>query len=433
MALNKSLIRDERGGTLILIALMLPLLLIVTGVTVDLGRLYAVKSRAQGALDASMLGAAATASSTSVGGETRRLFDANFTPNYMGSTITSFGVSTSRNTYTATAKIRVNSAIMQLFGASQTTLTIKSQVVNSALNRSLELALLLDNSSGVSVDKMRAPTRNFVTSLYAGANNPATTYTSVIPFNVAVNVGSTPLSRLTWPQNVVQFLLYGGGGNNGFLANHNADIPPNAASDLTDAPPAAGVSTRFRTPYGFAPGLYNNGDGVSATLARMLFASNNVTAINAVMTGMQPAGRTRINVGLMWAWYSLSARWTGVWDPAKPGLPLPVANTNIKTILLVSGSKNDVYLGGTQSCGAGTCPVSDDNATMLQLCTRIKAQGIRIYAIGFGLPVNYSEQRLLSCSSGAGFYYTAANERALVDVYQTIVDNMNYDSLRLTQ
>jgi Flp pilus assembly protein TadG len=64
---------------------MLPLLLLVAAVTIDIGRMFAVQSEYQAALDAAALGAVATQSAIPVEVEVANLFNANYPANYLGS------------------------------------------------------------------------------------------------------------------------------------------------------------------------------------------------------------------------------------------------------------------------------------------------------------------------------------------------------------
>ena len=437
MLLKKRFFSDEAGASLLLIALCIPLLLTVVGITVDLGRMYAARSKAQQALDAGLLGAVATASTTPVAAEALQLFNANYPPGYMGTTVSNFAVAPpDGGIYNGSLTLRVPFTLMQLFGYANTDLPIISQVTNAQTSVFQELSLVVDNGSIMDVSALRTSLSAFITSIFAGnATLPSTTI-SVVPFNAAVNVGSVPIARLGWSQNSVLELLYSGIGNNGYLSNRNPDMPTNASFvDVSDIPPGVGLTTRFRSPYGFWPGLYFNGDGVSLSLTNMLFASNSQSEINSTLTSMAGGGSTRVNVGLMWGWFALSPNWTGRWDAGKPTLPLATAANHVKSIILIVGSRNSIYLGGSTICGVLPCALSDDDATTLSMCAAIKATGIHIYAIGYGSSSGYGYRagQMSTCSSGAGYNFTAANGAALTTVLQQISDSLTYNNIRLTQ
>lgn len=432
MALNKKIISDKSGGVLIIIALMIPVLLGVTGLSVDLGRLYAAQAKAQNASDNALLGAVATSGGGSATAEARRLFNANFPTGYLGTTATPISVSQSGNVYNSVVNITVPTNVMQLFGAGATTLTIRSQVTRNAGNKTYEVAMVMDNTATMNLPALRSGATTFVNSMFGASTTLANVYVSIIPYNVSVNVGRTHFS---WAQSLFTFLVYSGGGGNGFFANRNPDIPPNPAyNDVTDVAPTGSIFNHFRTPYGLSPGTFHNGDYVTRNLARMLFDSNRrtnlITGINAMRNAV---GSTRVNVGLMWGWFSLSPNWTGRWSAGLPGLPYPNAANRIKTVILVAGSKNNVYLGGTQTCGAGVCPVSNDNTTTDSLCTAMKGQGIVIYTIGYGAPSAYDANRLENCSSGTGYFFTAVDAAELDTAFQAIADSLNYSNLQLSQ
>lgn len=429
MALKNNIIRNDSGSVLVLVALMLPLLLLVVGVSVDLGRLYAVRARAQGALDAALLGGVSTSASTPVQAETQSLFRANFPTGYMGSTVTGPTVTQSGTDYIATLQVRVPWAFMQMFSVSPVTLHLSARVGQATAGRPVELALVVDNSEDVAVPGMRSQLRNFVRDLFDESPN---SYVSVVPFNVGVHIGISPISRINWAQDSMQYTIYGLLGA-AYLAGRNPDIPPNGGyNDVSDAPPTVAMTTRFRMPYGPSPGDYNNGDFVTGTLAAMAFAERESNA-SSTLNAMRAGGRTRIHVGMMWGWFALSPRWQGRWDAAKPALPLVATGAGSKQMILVVGSRNSVYLGGNQACGAGICPVSNDNTTLGAMCTAIKSQGIYVYTIGYGNATDYDGLQLQNCSSGTGYYYTAANNGALNAVLTQILDRLKSSSITLKQ
>ncbi|MBY0407801.1 MAG: hypothetical protein K2Q01_08910, partial [Rickettsiales bacterium] len=336
--------------------------------------------------------------------------------------------------FNASVGIRLSFNIMQIFGNQNASFTLTSRVSNGAQTAVREITMVLDSSSAVNSANIRTSSVAFVTRLFNGAATLPNTYVSVVPYDVAVNVGTTPITRLTWAQNLLQYVALGGGGGNGFFANRNPDIPfNNTFVDISDAPPAIAATSRFRTPYGLSPGTFNNGDFVNRRVSRLLFASNRRTTINSAINAMRNAGRTRLNVGLMWGWFTLSERWQGRWDAGLPALPMSTNPSRRKYLVFLAGSRNNVYLGGTQPCGAGNCAVSNDNTTFAAMCETMKGQGIYIYTIGFGAASAYNASQLSTCSSGQGYFFTAANVSQLTTVFQGIVDSINFNTLRLAQ
>lgn len=433
MALKSSVFKDSGGGVLLMTALMTPLLLIIVGVTIDLGKMYAVRAKAQNALDTAILGAANTSNSRAIRNEARRIFRANFPSRYMDARDNAFRASQSGNNFTATVRIRVPWSIMQIFGFRQANFVLTSVVSKSDVGAQMELSIVIDNSQGVNVTAIANSTKSFISVLYDNEAVDANTNVSIVPFSASVNVGIPNFARLGWAQNAFAFLIYGGFTGNGYLANRNPDIPPNNFfNDLTDDPPSTALSTRFRTPYGNAPGFYNNGDWNDRTLERVLFSSVFRADIHSTLDDMRAGGSTRTNVGLMWGWYTLSPKWMGRWDAALPWLPFPVLPTLHKNLLLIVGSRNNVYTGGNQVCGPSICSVSNDDITTSYMCQIIKSQGIKLYTIGFGNSSAYNESLLQSCSSGSGYFYTAT-QAELDEVYGRVLDHMKYSSLRLSQ
>ena len=65
---------------------------------------------------------------------------------------------------------------------------------------------------------------------------------------------------------------------------------------------------------------------------------------NNADSGMVAACNTRINVGLMWGWFTLSPNWQGLFDSGQPTLPASYTAANVsKQLILVVGSRNNVW------------------------------------------------------------------------------------------
>ena len=77
---------SEAGVALIHMAVFLPMLLLFTGLAVDSGRAYLVKAQLSKAVDGAALSAARNLNGGNPKGEAAKVFNANFPPNFMGTT-----------------------------------------------------------------------------------------------------------------------------------------------------------------------------------------------------------------------------------------------------------------------------------------------------------------------------------------------------------
>src|SRR6185436_1158704 len=79
-----NLLSNERGVTLVYLAVTMTGLLLFTGLAVDAGRGYVVKNQLTKAVDGAALGAARSLNSGTPKNDAVRIFKANFPPGFLG-------------------------------------------------------------------------------------------------------------------------------------------------------------------------------------------------------------------------------------------------------------------------------------------------------------------------------------------------------------
>ena len=292
------------------------------------------------------------------------------------------------------------------------------------MQRKLELAMVLDNTGsmgevaswnpdGTYVTKLQTlkqASKDLVTILFGNETISDNIHVSVIPYDVDVNIGASHADWIQAPY-VPQFY--------GFVSNRNYDSPPNALNDISDATPTA-EETRFRTPLNAPSSCY---DTVSTALAPMKFGLNDKNQLFAAFDTMVPTACTRINVGLMWGWFTLSPNWKGLFDSAQPALPEESSSALTKAMILMTDGINNVFTGAS-----GT---SNDNTTTLALCEAVKAQGITLYTVGFGSNVN--SPLLQACASKPTYYWFAPTSEDLQQAFHAVADDILFNTIHLTE
>ena len=159
-----------------------------------------------------------------------------------------------------------------------------------------------------------------------------------------------------------------------------------------------------------------------------------------------PAMGTFIPAGLAWGWRILS-----------PGIPFTEGvapgsehfGETIKAIVLLTDGQNSVTASGNSnksiyngynytslqvdgayrlgSSNASTA-TANLNAKTTELCTNVKAAGIRLYTITFGTIPAAAENLMRACASvrqGAALYYHAPSNAELADVFAEIGNALN--------
>lgn len=425
---GRHLLRCQSGATIVLVAIMLPLLVALMAATVDISRLYVAQTKAQSALDNALLGAAATESGVSnIQTEARALFPVNFPTGYMGSTQQGLLTVTqaSSGVYNGTVVIRVPTTILRTLVPQFTNMTITSQVtVGAASGAQIEMSVAIDNSVNMTGKQatVRTGVGNLASDIFNNtpANNAAI---SLVHYNITANVGP---DHFDWGQgdfenfiwNFIYHLISGG-----LYANRNSDSPRNSFDDFTDLPPTV-EARRFRLPIGantFTAGIDLQGNPPP----RLTFAATNFGGVNNGLSGLISAGDLRTNVGLMWAWFTLSPNWVGQWG-APTNRPLAFSAQLSKVLVLIVGGKNNVYLGVS-----GT---SNDDTSTATLCSTIKGQGIKIITVAYANSAsNVNETMLRNCASSINDYYFVSNTTDFNTAMTNIAIGQRGQTLRLTK
>jgi Flp pilus assembly protein TadG len=170
---------DDRGFTLVYMAVFITTLLLFTGLAVDSGRAYVVKAQLTKAVDGAALGAARNLNSGDPRGEAARIFRANFPSGYLGTssvtdpsdpnffsmqTITQSGV----NVVTVRATAVVPTTFMRLAQLNQVTVSSTGE----AQRRMVDLSLVLDvsGSLGSKWPAVRDAAREFINGFDAAGD-----------------------------------------------------------------------------------------------------------------------------------------------------------------------------------------------------------------------------------------------------------------------
>lgn len=201
--------------------------------------------------------------------------------------------------------------------------------------------------------------------------------------------------------------------------------------------------------YGYG---YNSGCG-----APIVPMTNNRLTAKATIDALQPSsyGGTMTNMGLVWAWRTISHKWQGLWS----GVPndRPFANNTLNNhkavIILTDGDNRFIPCGTTTFCrgyntpfgyladsrlGAGAtteaAAVPFLDAKVQTICDHMRdEEGIILYAVMFDLPPGPSDTKTLftNCVGNPSRFFDAADSIELDSALQTIAVDLT--KLRLSQ
>jgi hypothetical protein len=146
--------------------------------------------------------------------------------------------------------------------------------------------------------------------------------------------------------------------------------------------------------------------------------TNKKSDLKKIIKALDADGSTAGHIGTAWAWYLLSPNWADLFDDEnQPSSYADLSKTTSSgdkklrkiAVLMTDGEYNTSFNGAD--------PVADAET----LCANIKASGIEIYSVGFGLNEgSATEQMLKSCASDASKYYRATTGDALKSAFRDI-------------
>lgn len=403
---------DERGIVAATIALLAVPLVLAMGVAIDGARVFLVRSRLAQAVDAATLAGAQGTEPTTILPEAQRLFDANFTPGYLGSSVSPLTVEhdPTAGTVLIVARARVPTMVMQL--ARFDTVEVEARAKAIRRVNGLEVALVLDvtgSMAGRKIDALKRAAADLVEILFGDVETAEELAVAVVPFSARVNIG---LSRSAWTSGSAS-------GWKGCVESRGGLLA------LSDDPPAAGPFPKTPGTYTYWSGTYwRGGKKKTATIpcpVGLLPLSNKKSTLLAKIAELRATGTTRIDMGARWGWRVLSERWAGLWGPA--GRPLPDDDGSVKAVVLMTDGENV-----TRVYDEVTAVQADTNT--LVLCTAMKRRDYVIYSIAFQAPPK-AQTLLRSCASSPAHYYESPTEEDLRAAFRQIAGRLS--ELRLVQ
>ena len=145
--------------------------------------------------------------------------------------------------------------------------------------------------------------------------------------------------------------------------------------------------------------------------------------IKSAISGFSPGGSTAGHIGAAWAWYMLSPAWSSIFTGNNQPGAYNDPNVSKNIVIMTDGLFNTSYLTGL---AAGSPAATQESYSEFnQLCANMKARGINIYTIGFGLDDPAAAIELQNCASAPGNFFAAVNGTQLQAAFQAIADKLN--------
>jgi Flp pilus assembly protein TadG len=483
--------RDRRGSIAVLGGVGLMVVVAVATLAADMARLSLAQGRLQSAVDAATLAAARSLSDgeAAAGAAVGAVFAANLGDGLSGVAVDEPAVAFQRDDAGLPSRVRVSvtarvSLMMGGLGGLLGDAAPQSAIVASAATatrriRGAEIALVLDNTgsmAGARINDLQNATRTLIEALFGENQSVPGLSVAVVPYSATVNIGA---QHVGWLRPADRIALDGAFHPTAWkgcvrarsLAALESDAPPAASGDIpafnwptsmickangANCTYPGGQTLHDRSPNywprptgravddrlssgnnGYGPNL-----GCGAPILPLTRLRSDLDAIVPLLQAWHRGG-TLGNVGLSWGWRALSPRWRGLWRRAGgsevAGAPLDYDDpSSRKFIVMMTDGANgfhnsdDTSLGRTGETLSNTGQI---DASMLRLCTAIKAAGVTIYTVTFGTGISNATRATYSaCAadpSGNGRYFDAPTGGVLRDVFGAIAGTIT--DLRLVE
>jgi Flp pilus assembly protein TadG len=289
--------------------------------------------------------------------------------------------------------------------------------------RGVELAMVLDitgsmdknTSTGVrKIDAMKTAAKAAIaTMLDSSAGSINTNRIALAPFSASVNVGGFRSSVA----------------DSTSFANDNCVIERPGVTATNDDPISGGTRARVMHTLGWVPGT-STGARYSCPAGKIQPLTNDKALLNGQIDAYLPDGGTAGHLGMAWGWNLISPNFGSLFT----GKSTPSAYTDTTTIkavvIMTDGVFNTAYKSGDIS--DLTLQKTQSNADFVSLCTNMKAKGIMVFTVGFGLDAetvvadrNLARQSLADCASSATNFFDTETDMELADAFAQIANQLS--------
>ncbi|PHP68460.1 hypothetical protein CSC94_00150 [Zhengella mangrovi] len=405
---------NRRGDFAIMFGLMVPMLLIGTGMSISIVQITSAHSRLSNALDAALTSTARDITRGIIKEEDAEKTALVFLlANAGGGSMpqdsirfASFAVDKAKQTIIATATGRAALAFPVFSLPGSQDVTAQSATLYST--NAVEVAMVLDVTGsmyGSKLNSLKTAAKNAVSSFMA-MQSPGQDRVrlAVIPYATAVNTGS--LSNVVFQER--------GPADAGTAPGLASPVGVSSAIDscaterkgkdqLSDASPySSRINRDYRLWY--------------CPTAALMPLTSNKGALTARINSFTANGGTAGHIGVQWARYMLSPKWKDVLPASAAPGAYGDASVRKFAILMTDGEFNTAYAclpGESGDCSASYAK---------RLCADMRKDGIEIFTVGFQLTTAAARDVMQTCASTGGgkHYFETSSGSELDQAFQDI-------------
>jgi Mg-chelatase subunit ChlD len=159
------------------------------------------------------------------------------------------------------------------------------------------------------------------------------------------------------------------------------------------------------------------------------------SSVKSQISALTASGSTNVPEGIAWGWRALSPK-----APFTDGKAYSDTDNNKIMVVLTDGTNSintfPTDLGGAYSSWGypysqrlGTNPGTNLrtglDAKTREVCTKVKAAGIKVYTIGLMIDDSSGQQLLSDCSSGTSYYYNSPSASQLQAIFDDIAKKIS--------
>lgn len=486
---------NRRGGLTVPMALMVTMLIAMTGLAVDGARAFLARDKFQAALDAAALAVGSTyGDDAKLNALATGFVERNFTMS--GTELIDVTVVSTSEDVVVSGEFILDTYFMQVLARDTLTLGARTEVKRAG--GGLMVAMVLDNTGSMwssnNIGALRSASQALVDHVFDGETVEEDLRFAVVPYAAAVNPGTVSDDLIAVPR------AHGTVNAGDETAWKGCVMERWGEKSLADTPP----SDAYWAPYWYPPGsdnAYTEGDAASIVPGGIV-NSNHITgpnigcptpitpltkykaSVDAALAAMSAwnRGGTLTDIGMAWGLRVLS-----------PGLPFAESATEVdvkngqpiwdsprwrRAIVLMTDGESSFYNypGGGGANQEGTTPngshpsasdytaygrwnasgsnakhifdsasgyVRDDgtvdtsrrgkiNRRVFELCQAAKAQDIIVYTVVFTSSVGQDTRDMYrACASDPGKYWYAPDQTALTAAFEQVGSDLS--KLRITR
>ena len=404
--------RSEEGAIAIIFALSISVLVMMAGLAIDVGRVMHASAKMTTALDAAALSAAKSMREGGLSDDdikkiAERYFQLNFAGSGVNYTVTGdLGVAINRDANSIELNIsgQVPTLFARIAGIEQFTVPRTATALYES--NDVELALQLDvtgSMAGRKLADLKVAVRDLLDIMLPDEGTPNKVRVGLAPFSAGVNAGP-----------------YAASVTNGRATDGCVYERRNLADQASEAPATGAMALKARSD------LTGRSIQSCPSNARIVALTESKSTLWSEVNSYRDGGTTAGHLGTAWAWYLVSPEWSTLWPTASRPAPYRDGKTIKAVVLMTDGSYNTI--GGISS-GDTSATARQVSRIAVETCEAMRAQGIRVYAVGFQAPTAALET-LRSCATNASSFFDASNGDQLRNVFRAIATELN--NLRLS-